>query len=215
MSRQRPLIFSSDGVRGILAGTKTQTRRVLKPQPSVTCIYTPGSQPAFVLNNKRSVYGDVGDRPWVRETWREFRTPSGNVGVAYQASYTPGGFNVVEDDVVTTIEIDKWSSARFMSHKQSRLDLEILQVRIQRLQEITEEDAKAEGVDPMPRELDSWHDGTYRTAFELDWHRGHSPHQWDSWAANPWVTVLTFRALPPKKKGRKKKVLTRGSNVFG
>ncbi|MEL5887592.1 hypothetical protein, partial [Listeria monocytogenes] len=97
--RERPILFSGPMVRAILAGTKTQTRRVAKPvrHPDLGNVYTPGAlalerEPQHVID-RTCPYGQPGDRLWVRETWNRFEPWS---GTHYAANYD--GFGIGPDD---------------------------------------------------------------------------------------------------------------------
>lgn len=131
MSTSRPILFSAPMVRAILDGTKTQTRRALK-----------GAQPADPVDRwlaagqvLRCPYGALGDTLWVRETWRgdpvEYRADTHSHGPA---------------DGSRDAESVNWRPSIFMPRWASRLTLRITEVRVERLQEISEDDAAAEGV---------------------------------------------------------------------
>jgi hypothetical protein len=89
-----------------------------------------------------------------------------------------------------------WRSPLFMPRWASRLTLQIVDIRVQRIQDISEEDAKAEGVKPRPYdpEGDCWTDGKYRTAFNWAWNEMHG---WDpnAWERNDWVFAISFRPV--------------------
>lgn len=165
--KETPILFSGPMVRAILNGTKPQTRRILpavynSPADLVAEVLPPSTvwagwdaifskpgcwgarfhgQPAVAL---RCPYGQIGDRLWVRETWAAINEPSqpGEPVAAYRAD---GG----EVDRILT-EVRAWKSPIFMPRWASRLTLEITDIRVQRLQDISEEDARAEGVEPAP-----------------------------------------------------------------
>jgi hypothetical protein len=223
--RERPIIFSAPGsVPAILAGTKTQTRRIVTPQPDwlpevrSTQLTGPFFWPVGSLGQQcgmpitRTPYGLPGDRLWVRETW----------GLVYRAGnravsvIPPTGQQQQEalrkalyraTDKVPENAALRWRSPRFMPRWASRLTLEILDVRVQRLQEISEEDAQAEGVRPLPLQeggAGAWwtadvsaglalHSRTPQGAFAKGWDRISGKRA--SWASNPWVWALTFRRL--------------------
>jgi hypothetical protein len=196
--KERGILFSAPMVRAILAGTKTQTRRVVRgpieylgPSGGQDDLSSWGwffdgqDQHGYMVlargmnerfdNGFISIpcpYGVPGDRLWVRETWRG----EGPSTVQYRAD---GG------DVGTL----KWRPSIFMPRAYSRIDLEVTEIRVQRVQEITEEDAYAEGISGG----DSMGDPV-----------GEYAKLWDSingkrapWASNPWVWALTFRRVRP------------------
>lgn len=197
----RPIIFSGPMIRGLLAGRKTQTRRVARSS-------APYAAPARQF--------EVGDRLWVRETvacgacapsrpsywapsfWRrEQGTPRNPSGLWYAA-------DGLEPEKMIT-ERGKWVPSIHMPRWASRLTLIIESVRVERLLDIGEEDSKAEGVQFEPSIAPDAHryfvelgDGecatgwTAREAFSDLWHVIHGP---GSWAANPWVRAIGFRVI--------------------
>lgn len=172
--KERPILFSAPMVRAILNGSKTQTRRVLKPQPDWLqevshCNYIGpfaypigylGQQcgcPLFIDGRKdrhygiRNHYGDLGDRLWVKETWTGTHYLEGNdVHLVYSADgaerciASPDGYVLPK----AAAKVGKWVTPLFMPRWASRITLEITDLRVQRLQEISEEDALAEGCSP-------------------------------------------------------------------
>jgi hypothetical protein len=198
--RERPIIFSAESVRAILEGRKTQTRRLCKPQPAPA---GPNGGPIReVVKSLLSSRGDLfdvrydldnpgtlrsehapGDRLWVRETWG----PCAG-GVVYNADDV--GSNVVCPDG------GRWKPTIYMPRWASRIDLEITDVRVQRLQDITDEDAIAEGVRCW--ECNGPVDGTSENGCGCF----HFAQAWDAingkratWSSNPWVWALTFRRV--------------------
>lgn len=219
--KERPIIFSAHSVRAILSETKTQTRRVMKPQPSewvktfgYTCFTPPGHVSGRGLYGDdgpaekffKCPYGTVGDRLWVKETWCQkvewgvlVYNAEGNLDPTC-AHYEADGYYVqkVDDDGFAAYrqdgsEASPWGSPLFMPRWASRITLELTGVRVERLHEITEDDAMAEGVDAVsvdavPRQA-SW---TRRQDFARLWDilnekRGYS------WESNPFVWVLNFK----------------------
>jgi len=191
--KERPILFSGPMVRAILDGSKTQTRRIAKEfneMPNLDGILRRFPN-IDVPVQKGCPYGTPGDRLWVRETWAHERDGTGcpdDTGVLYRAT-DPGW-----DDEGTGL---RWRPSIFMSRASSRILLEITDVRVQRLQEISEEDARAEGVTPtMPIYGDCGgfeHQG-HRDSFIRLWESINGPN---SWHANPWVWAITFRRLEP------------------
>jgi hypothetical protein len=185
--KERPILFSGPMVRAILDGSKTQTRRVVKdaqPAGIGRCHWSNTGWAHLRLSGGCSCqpvhcpYGAPGDRLWVRETWAHERDGTGcpdDTGFLYRAT-DPGW-----DDEGTGL---RWRPSIFMPRIASRILPDITDVRVQRLQEISDEDARAEGYDrshAFPRE---W--------FALLWERIHGP---GSWHANPWVWAITFQRL--------------------
>lgn len=165
----RPILFSAPMVKALLDGRKTQTRRILKPQPIGFDWYDLKCKPRF----------KVGDRLWVRETWNN----------AIGSSDEPYFKATVAEDTDWTAEERAnlvWRPSIFMPRWASRLTLTVTDVRVERLQDISEEDAIAEGV---PAGLEHIHGpGGYRDIWETINGAG-------SWAANPWVVAITFDVL--------------------
>jgi hypothetical protein len=249
--KERPILFSSPMVRAILDGRKTQTRRVVKPQPAtgqgmVNAGYC-GDQNLWLRNGPcsntdaaiewRCPYGKVGDRLWVRESWRigAWCEDDGSIAIDYLSSTpekTP--FITVPEDLedyhgssvferywkqscndcikagTKSNEDDRYywdvgqSPCRIrppihMPRWASRITLEITDIRVERLQDISDEDAIDEGVQVSlggmwcgsphkahgaPRQHNNPH-----TAFRDIWESIKGSGSWD---ANPWVWVLTF-----------------------
>lgn len=202
--RERPILFSAPMVRAILAGRKSQTRRVVKPTmtaPRVAPLYMKpwvidgewqeddqglpcwaGEHPDYPTGEKwfSCPYGKPGDQLWVRETWHLWGPPERQI-LEYRADCS-------DPDQYT------WKPSIHMPRKYSRITLDITGVRVERLQDISEADAQAEGVAPtaagngypfaMPARMnfvDLW-DG-------LNAARGYG------WAENPWVWVISFRRI--------------------
>ena len=202
----RPIIFSAPMVRAMLEGRKTQTRRVLKPQPGV--VDSGGLPAALVALDGYAVPGRVqprrvpyapGDRLWVRETWRPHYLGDGvwNLDVSYPAdgerrTICDGEFGdkdwnwpkAADRGNVTPLHMPRWAS---------RLTLTVTDVRVQRLQDISEADAVAEGCDAVLaltiKRPNGAHPGNPRECYCDLWNSLHGPGAWD---ANPWVVAVTF-----------------------
>lgn len=234
--KERSLIFSGPMVRALLDGRKTQTRRIVKPQPPAWATWvnarqhlnhesqwvpshlfawseeqTPG-EPLKKLRrwpNKNGdeysipcPYGAPGDRLWVKEKWAyfggdEYLYQQERSAVGYAASLThlespPGG---------------KWRSTLFMPRWASRITLEVTRVRVERLQDISEEDARAEGVQPFFEEFSCFSRDQRLTSGELAAdaeHRASFAVLWDeinadraTWKSNPWVWAVDFKRVQP------------------
>lgn len=222
----RPILFSAPMVRALLDGRKTQTRRVLKPQPFPVGgpFYRPFpntdarqwysiSAAGMVINIQTVPYAP-GDRLWVKEAWRckdicddvAPREMVRTIPIRYEADgalTNPKAFYwVAETQTRGPVTYGRTRSPLFMPRWASRLTLDVTEVRVQRLQEISEADARAEGIeihgpdvtvyrdnaDRLPearRRFDAFCINQYRTL----WNSIHGPEAWD---ANPWVCALTF-----------------------
>ena len=199
----RPIIFSAPMVRALLDGQKTQTRRIVKPQPvsyyDGICWFDDGDD-----HMPACPYGQPGDLLWVRETWFDEYdeatcrplTPPRAIYRATERSEV----RFMDDDGFTAFNRDgtmksPWRPSIHMPRWASRLTLRITDVRVQRLQEISEADARAEGAPLELRLLDSVRLGataSHTGGFERLWESIHGP---DSWASNPWVWCLSFRVI--------------------
>lgn len=209
--KERPILFSGPMVRAILDGKKTQTRRVVKPQPGDH----PSDEGYGAMH--RCPY-EVGMRLWVRETWRMAIADSPGcgreVGIEYRsddeipsALWSPRRklhhCGESQDwlwcrwSQCSTGHYLKWKPSIYMPRWASRLTLDIVSVRVERLQDISESDALDEGcdLDDLPNgagEGGKWHCPTA-------WYR----ELWDSinakshpWESNPWVWVIEFKVVP-------------------
>ena len=192
--KERPILFSAPMVRAILAGQKTQTRRVVKPQPDPGCVGHFGLGNPFVRTAERNVgcpYGQPGDRLWVRETWREFIDSECVDGVRHELGR----------DVLYRADGDSskfaWRPSIFMPRWASRINLEVVHVRVEKLQDISEADAIAEGAP-------GGHGSIPGYLYAATPHE-HYRHIWESingtgsWDANPWVWVVEFKRIEPPK----------------
>lgn len=204
---EKPILFSAPMIRALMAGTKTQTRRSVKPQPPEGivrhCWY---DAPLYGFTKDRDVSADwhiarllacKGDRLWVREAWKPHSTfdhlpprdiPQSKVFYLADGGYSPSG--------------SRGRPGIFMPRWASRLTLTVADVRVERLQDISRDDAIAEGLikdqtaSPLAVEMGcDW-------SFEGDTRFG-SPVSayaalWDhingagAWVSNPWVVAYTF-----------------------
>jgi hypothetical protein len=212
--KERPILFSGEMVRAILAGRKTQTRRVMKPGPPPeegVFRYGSGWRYSGVDYDDDVVvescpYGVPGDRLWVRETWKENQPPSGWI------------YRATDESSLDPRDERPWQPSIFMPRRASRITLELTEVRVQRLQEISEEDARAEGVllpvrkvdethsvpllcltgAPSPSEFKPGQDWSlsdyWRHAFAIGWN-GRNGKRGYGWDSNPWVWAISFRKL--------------------
>lgn len=216
--KERGMLFAATMVKAILANTKTQTRRVLSIQPTEPPIAAQMSlnrsmtRPVFAAmwNTKTGdgstcclcPYGVVGDRLWVRETWGLFEERADKTVSALVRGVPPEGSGYKPHYRATDkLEMPSgaWRPSIHMFRWASRITLEITDVRVERLQDISEADALAEGIDdgwlvrnkvPPPRAA------RYRDLWEDINGAG-------SWDANPWVWVVSFKPIGTHASGKR------------
>jgi hypothetical protein len=192
--KERPILFSGEMVRAILDGRKTQTRRVVKINGSIPMMVTDKSiEPwngtkeqlinAMVLAGHRCKYGRAGDRLWVKET--HFMLGEKPIYRASCQLDQHGKEDWWVSDGLMIPDI-KWKPSIFMRRKHSRITLEIVSVRVERLKHITHEDCIREGCKPHPCQPSQSCNGDYERLWE-------SINGAGSWDANPWVWVIEFK----------------------
>ena len=196
--KERPILFSGPMVRAILEGRKTQTRRVLVPQPvdpkiirvAGDKIVFMGRDEGFYSNYWPTMVGVPGDRLWVRETFAT-GIPGCPGGITYRADHLdPRG-----DGPANPI---RWTPSIFMPRGASRITLEVVEVRVQQLRDITDDDARAEGAEPEWRQ--ATHPAkTYRGGFASLWDSINAARGY-GWDKNPWVRAITFRDITTQAK---------------
>jgi hypothetical protein len=193
--RERGILFSAPMVRAILAGTKTQTRRVVKPQAHVIRSAEPDASQlweAFDEHGKLTVhsiecpYGMPGDKLWVKETFSACRNGAKHPDcIDYRADqkFTPG-----HDDEPT------WKPSIYMPRSLSRITLEVVDVRVERLQSISASDACAEGVIDATH---GWDGNVYypRARYMELWKSINDKRPGCSWADSPWVWCISFKRM--------------------
>jgi len=218
--KERPILFTGPMVRAILDGRKTQTRRVVKPQPVPFGEDSPFTQATLkehvgklwmpvggVFQDAwKKPFGTVGDRLWVRETWQAWRMCSLEYNewdicdCAPSEIYGTYGKPKVEY-AATSDSVGPWRPSIHMPRWASRITLEITAVRVERVQDITEEDAIKEGV--VESECGR---NASRALFTYKRQCVAPPvlqfaDLWQSiyanWDANPWVWVYEFRRIKP------------------
>jgi hypothetical protein len=194
MTAERPIIFSGSMVRALLEGRKSQTRRIVKDAP-VTHFYRTSKIPYT-----------VGQHLWVRETWADSYEdgdkPSVWTRIYYRADGEPFG-RWLDPNTGELRDGIKWRPSIHMPRQASRITLRVTELRVQRLQDISEQDAKAEGAmwhDGRGIGQSGWrHDYTYvhadvRSSFARLWNHLHGPGAWE---ANPWVAAISFERIKP------------------
>lgn len=195
--KERGMIFNDEMVRAILGGNKTQTRRIVEEK-----FY--GRAVAAELLAKHCPYGQPGDHIWVRETYRVHGKATDVATLVDRASVRNSWTEQthrVPVEVCNKPVSEKWTPSIHMPRWASRILLEITNVRVERLNDISECDARDEGVQPAGSLLPD-HPGTFLTpkgdfamakvAFQRLWE---SIYGEESWNANPWVWVIEFERI--------------------
>lgn len=220
----RPILFSGPMAQAILAGRKTQTRRAMKPQPAPNSPHDGGTSWLYSATDGlhipcgtvghlttaqkmgvRCPCGQPGDRLWVRERARvlESRYHFSEALVRYEADGAEAWVQYPDRLTRTT---EGHCIANGVHREGARTSLEVVSVRVERLQDISEEDARAEGVErhpepftrgwrnyePSPAFESVTYHPTARESFASLWRSIYSAESWD---ANPWVWAVTFRRV--------------------
>lgn len=213
--KERPILFSGPMVRALLDGRKTQTRRVVKPfakwaerfpicDPSGMVaghqIWWWDAEHDRVGVSQDCPYGVPGDRLWVRETWSFI----GQRGIFELHQAAPNTCKPIYR--ADGVDADRWIPSIHMPRWASRILREITEVRVERLNDISEADAIAEGVRVLPLQdpddPSAWWEveaGTHQArtpveSYRLLWETINGP---GSWAENPWVWVMGLKPVTP------------------
>lgn len=215
--KERPILFSAPMVRAILDGTKTQTRRVIKPQPDYqieveddgSCVTYNGDK---LVQRWQSPYGKVGDQLWVRETFCQFyKAPD------YAKKMRRPDRDVFFYKADKNIDLKwfkalgfKWKPSIHMPRCASRIQLEITDIRVERIQSLTIDDMCAEGIGEMLEDPESIAGHGFAEAEHYSIAGVPMMHLpeiygfaafWDSingqgsWDLNPWVWVVEFKRV--------------------
>lgn len=196
--KEKPILFRAHEVRAILDGSKTQTRRIVKNATGLfwnhtgyrivmrdgfTFWETHGGIPNEYGPAIPCPYGKPGDRLWVRETWQE-------------VAWTPTGPRFVYN-ADGDASPDRWRPSIHMPRAVSRITLEVESVRVERLNDCSREDARAEGCRlPVTPGDTVFHVSRNEivSQYAMLWESINGP---GSWEANPWVWVITFKLITP------------------
>ena len=220
--KERPILFSAPLVRALLAGTKTVTRRLVRPQPqghywqslppearyrhhvgvmedgaglvcaSVHHITVNGRESMDEDPPARCPFGVPGDRLWVREAWHTDENDLAYARAKHEDAIGPSPIYYRATEEIENPHAGwTWRPSIHMPRWASRIDLEVTEVRVERLQEITEEEAQAEGFDGRGPLRES-----SRDQFAEKWDELHGA---GSFAANPWIWRIGFRVLRPSR----------------
>lgn len=192
--KQTGIIMSGNHPKLILDGRKTQTRRVIKPQPPRNWSIPPARYYNGAFNrwgastDSESIkcpYGQVGDRLWVREKFY-FRVGSFDAVIYFDGTEKFRTGEIIEN--FANVDRLKWRPSIHMFKEFSRITLEITEVRVERVQEISETDVEREGtpmVAPRPSGVD-------RNDFHVLWDSLNAKYGWE---VNPWVWCISFKVI--------------------
>ena len=170
--KERPIIMTAESVRAILDGKKTQTRRVVKPQPD-------GDHVEQWIDLFEPPY-KPGDRLWVREAWC-IRVSVEKAWCSYKADFPEHTLAEMAQRCRNFGKGTGWKSPMLMPRRLSRITLEVTGLQCERLQRISAADAIAEGYESIGCYVDDWD--------KLNAKRGYG------WDANPWVWVVEFKVI--------------------
>ena len=241
MSKERPILFSAPMVRALLDGSKLQTRRVIKTTQPEWVRVNPNSHPdtdgrqcygwdGNIGQAMRCPYGHPGDRLWVREAWMPDPPCDGTWGYTEWAGNRIGQIAAVPERFQLPAFCNyhaswphgshdlRWTPSIHMPRWASRITLEVTGVRVERLQDISEADAVAEGISRIPPPVAdhgwsgpnrftlrgmgkglcaghvNWNAPTAKALYQRLWESINGP---ESLEANPWVWVVEFKVVKP------------------
>ena len=213
--REHPLLMQGPLVRATLAGRKTQTRRPIIPQPDADIVAvrydaiadlwlgnTPEDNDLGYTSSwaERCPLGKAGDRLWVRETFQAWRKVGHESDEWEPIGVKAASFGDTIEYRATSKSTGPWTPSIHMPRWACRLVLPLVSVRVERVQDITEDDARAEG---LRRTENGWTDGatgydvtSARAAFQELWASIYGQASWD---VNPWVWVAEWKEIEVSK----------------
>ena len=202
--KESPIPFKGDMVRAVLSGQKTQTRRPMKPIPVYPDafgglrreihdgqVHFWASGAELPAHKFRCPYGQPGDRLWVRERW----AADMSFDDLPPRMLPPRGMPIYYHATAQCMDY-KWRPSIHMPRWASRITLEITDIRVERVQNIHEEDAIAEGIDP--RKLSYLSGERAVTKFSVLWNSIYAADGL-GWDINPWVLVIAFKRVVKKE----------------
>lgn len=204
MIKERPILFNTQMVRAILEGRKTQTRRILNCDHPVVTGFIPNGpyywqgtaiskavEQQYISTFPRLVkcpFGAVGNRLWVREKWR--KTEISECGCSDNCNCNFGRYDYFASSNDTDA---KWKPSIHMPRSACRLILEITNIRVERLNDISQIDSIREGCHGLhEHDLGDETKASPKEQFKALWQEINGT---DSWAKNPWVWVIEFRVI--------------------
>ncbi len=212
--KERPILFSGPMVRALLAGSKTQTRRAAKVESTlgIDSILAPrragGRAATYLLPDQAAEaaaccpYGKPGDRLWVREAF--MHEPADYCWEASVSIPCRPAETAYRADFPNSQPGEGWKPSIHMPRNLSRILLEITGVRVERLQDISQADAQAEGAPPSHPSIDQISREFGYPDFPRSWYA----QLWEeingpgAWAQNPWVWVVEFKRVQQASSGR-------------
>ncbi len=229
MRKDKPIIFAAESVRAILAGRKTQTRRVVKWKPredglnlefsglEAGCYSSNNPNSGYVLRSRGEgscwndrtwpaypPHGGVGSKVWVKESWSHDAPDIETCRSAHEDAMGSSGSSTYGPYYrATEVSPDtlRWMTPLYMPRWASRITLEVTEVRVQRLTDISQDDARAEGVE-FGTMQDAIVNGVLgrvaffnaRDAFAYRWQAINGKTA--PWSTSPWVWCISFRRIP-------------------
>jgi len=220
--REKPILFSGEMVRAVLDGRKTQTRRVVKPQSRII-LHDNGQAltDSGWLPELDNPYGKPGDQLWVRETWATSlsldQTSPAEIAVhAHYAGYNDGNHPLADLWYIADMHYRQWGDEKtslgksrpsiHMPRWASRIQLEVTDVRVERVQDISEKDMVAEGIVLKYSDYEWFNRSKFSSeqffGFDLDqawidlWNSINEKRGF-GWDVNPWVWVVEFKMIKP------------------
>ena len=210
----KPILFNPEMVRAILDGRKTMTRRAIKPQPieidlsfaknrsDVDQTKLEAYKARVAQNTKVAILRDwnqpyrPGDILYMRETWGCYQKDWNDADrFLYRADYSDDAKGYWhEPEHVNWCDLPRWRPSIHMPKEAARIFLRVRDVRAERLQDIKEEDAQAEGVEPMTTPNIPGRGRTYIQGFGELWNSINAKRGY-GWAENPWVWVIEFEQI--------------------
>ena len=183
----KPILFSTPMVQAILAGRKTQTRRLMKPQPDCPYIGFDGwrdsPKGSDMLGVIHKIPYRIGENLWIRETWAEHQEYYNDGSPVYKIPH----FIYKADGVFA----NKWRPSIFMPREAARIFLRVTDVRAERLQNITPSDCAAEGIFRDVCHYNGHKDCNCVDDYSVLWDSLNSKRGY-GWNVNPWVWVISF-----------------------
>lgn len=209
-SKEKPILMNTFSVQAILEDKKSMTRRVIKPQPINYLLWSEGfkiwidnqSTNFYSMIKRKCPYGKVGDILWVKETFGTVIFPGGESFLARRKIvYKADGKNNWR------LDKGKWTSPRYMPKKYSRIKLEVIDVKVEKVQDISEDDCMKEGIDMETKHGDlciNIQDSGYsnslvmgsavKTVFKNSWNSINEKKGY-GWDKNNYVWVILFKHI--------------------